>query len=176
MLNIFDKVLLRCMKMMSYFISAKTGLSFHLSLEICEYEIKHYNLNITILFAIGKMHAADIPCNWSFQIRFSSWLNCANVSWKKKLSATRKTICFLVTRMGKKTLPKAQWTQGMNFIEFFKPINELQLLEPVVNCRTHLPSKPTRCKVGSFNRQRIVQFKIRSRIFNELYNLGQTSG
>ena len=63
MLNIFDKVLLRCMKMMSYFISAKTGLSFHLSLEICEYEIKHYILNITILFEIGKMHAADVPCN-----------------------------------------------------------------------------------------------------------------
>ena len=68
MLNIFDKVLLRCMKMMSYFISAKTGLSFHLSLEICEYEIKHYNLNITILdFApvstfMRMSHFTDSSC------------------------------------------------------------------------------------------------------------------
>ena len=135
--------------MMSYFISAKTGLSFHLSLEICDYEIKHYNLNITILFENGKMHVADVPCNWSFQIRFSSWLNCANVSLKKKILATRKTTCFLVTQMGKKTLPKAQWTQGINFIES----SLLQLQEPVLNYRTHLPSKPTWCKVGSFNRQ-----------------------
>ena len=38
-----------------------------------------------------------------------------------------------------KSLPKAQRTQGiesLNYIEFFKPINQLRLLEPVVCWRT----------------------------------------